>query len=148
MSERELLQLIANQVNRLTKDVEEIRSTMATKNEMEEIRSTMATKNEMEEIRSTMATKSDLEEISSTMTKEMDEIKSTMATKEELAEIKAIVIRCENDHGQKLGALLDGYKQHSEILIQHTVRLERIEEKIDVHDIRIHVIEKTINSKR
>ena len=124
MSERELLQLIANQVNRLTKDVEEIRSTMATKSELEEIRSTMATKNEMEEIR------------------------STMATKEELAKIKAIVIRCENDHGEKLGALLDGYKQHSEILNEHTVRLERIEEKIDAHDIRIHVLEKTINSKR
>ena len=135
MSERELLQLIANQVNRLAKDVDDIKSTMATNSDLDEIRSTMATKSDLDEIRSTMATKSGLNKLKSTMTKEMDEIKSTMASKEELAEIKAIVIRWENDQGQKLDALLDIYKQNSKILKEHTVRLERIEEKIDAHDI-------------
>lgn len=41
------------------------------------------------------------------LTKDMNEVKATMATKEELGEIKNIVIRIENDHGQKLGVLLN-----------------------------------------
>ncbi len=80
------------------------------------------------------------------LTKDVDEMKDTMATKQELAEVKAIVIKSENDHGQKLGALLDGYKQNSEILEDHTLRLERIEEKVTEHNIKIHVLEK--DSKR
>ena len=60
---------------------------------------------------------------------DMAEIKSTLptlATKQELAEvksevnsIKAIVVKIENDHGQKLGALLDGYKQNTERMDRH-----------------------------
>jgi hypothetical protein len=43
----------------------------------------------------------------------------TLATKQELAELKNIVVRIENDHGQKIGALLDGYKLLSERLDRH-----------------------------
>ena len=63
------------------------------------------------------------------LTVDVEEIKKTLptlATKEELGEvksevdsIKAIVVRIENDHGQKLGALLDGYKQTAERLDRH-----------------------------
>jgi phage-related minor tail protein len=59
---------------------------------------------------------------------------ATLATKEELAEVKAeiisiksIVIRIENDHGQKLGVLLNGYKQNA-------ARLDRVEAKLAEHD--------------
>ena len=145
VSERELLEIIAVQVGKLTKDVDEIketittlatkeelaeiRSTMATKEEFAEIRSTMATKEELAEIRSTMATKEELAEIRSTMAtkEELAEIRSTMATKEELEEIKNIVIRIENDHGQKLNALFDGYNLNSE-------KLDRIEKEVAKHE--------------
>lgn len=56
------------------------------------------------------------------LTVDVDEIKKTLptlATKEELAEVKNIVVRIENDHGQKLGALLNGYKLHEERLDKH-----------------------------
>ncbi len=65
---------------------------------------------------------------------ELAEVKATMATKDELAEIKAdvqfiknTVIKIENDHGQKLGALLNGYKLNSE-------RLDRVEAKLAQHE--------------
>ncbi len=152
MTDRELLELIAAQVGKLTVDVDEIkatlptmatkdelaeiRSTIATKDDLAEIRSTMATKDNLAEIRSTMATKDNLAEIRSTMaTKdELAEIRSTMATKDELAEVKndlkfvkETVIRIENDHGQKLGALFDGYKLNSE-------KLDRIEKEVAKHE--------------
>lgn len=72
ITDRELLELIAAQVGKLTVDVEEIKKTLP-----------------------------------------------TLAAKEELAEVKNIVVRIENDHGQKLGALLDGYKLLSERLDRH-----------------------------
>ena len=72
ITDRELLELIAAQVGKLTVDVEEIKKTLP-----------------------------------------------TLAAKEELAEVKNIVVRIENDHGQKLGALLNGYKLHLERLDRH-----------------------------
>ena len=45
----------------------------------------------------------------------------------ELASVKATVIRIENDHGEKLGALFDGYKLNSE-------KLDRIEAEVTRHD--------------
>lgn len=63
------------------------------------------------------------------LTVDVEEIKKTLptlATKQELSElkkevnsIKSIVVRIENDHGQKLGALLNGYKLHEERLDKH-----------------------------
>ena len=61
------------------------------------------------------------------LTKDMTIVKTTMATKDELASVKATVIRIENDHGQKFGALFDGYKLNSE-------KLDRIEAEVTKHD--------------
>jgi len=76
------------------------------------------------------------------LTKDLAEVKATMATKQELAEvksevssIKAIVIRIENDHGQKLGALFNGYKLMSE-------RLDRIDKEVAEHE---EIISKRLN---
>lgn len=44
-------------------------------------------------------------------------------TKNELQEVKKTVVRIENDHGQKLGALFDGHKLNSE-------KLDRIEAEV------------------
>jgi len=87
MTDRELLELIANQLGVLTVDVEEIKNILPT----------LAIKQELAEIKS------------------------------EVDSVKAIVVRIENDHGQKLGALLNGYKLHSE-------RLERLEKDVARHE--------------
>lgn len=41
----------------------------------------------------------------------------------EISELKRVVLRIETDHGNKLDALFDGYKQHSD-------RLDRIEAQV------------------
>lgn len=46
--------------------------------------------------------------------------------KSEISEVKKTVIRIENDHGKKLEALFDGYKQNSE-------KLNRIEDEVAKH---------------
>ena len=45
----------------------------------------------------------------------------------EVKEIKKTLIRIEQNHGNKLEALFDGYKQHSD-------QLDRIEEKVSRHE--------------
>ena len=64
-------------------------------------------------------------------------IESNMATKQELAEVKAdlkfnqkIILKIENEHGQKLSALFDGYKQNSEKLDRIAAEVSRHEEFI------------------
>ncbi len=44
-----------------------------------------------------------------------------------LSSIENTVVRIENDHGQKLDALFDGYKQNSE-------KLDRIEKQVAKHE--------------
>ena len=44
-----------------------------------------------------------------------------------LTNVEGIVVRIEKDHGQKLGALFDGYKLNSE-------KLERIEAEVIKHE--------------
>ncbi|MHB1127351.1 MAG: hypothetical protein ACYC2T_10450 [Bacillota bacterium] len=58
------------------------------------------------------------------------------------------VARIEHEHGEKLSALFDGYKLLSETLSDHTARLERIEEKVTSHDIKIEILDKTKAAKR
>ena len=138
MTDRDMLELIAMQVARLTKDVDEIKANMATKQELAatnqslaEIRKTMATKQELAEIRKTMATKQELAATNQSLAVTNQRL---AATNQELAEVKAevssikdIVVRIEIDHGQKLGALLNGYTQNAE-------RLDRVEAKLAEHD--------------
>jgi len=54
----------------------------------------------------------------------------------------------EHDHGTKLSALLDGYKQYTEILDGHTAQLDRIEDRVTHHDIKISILDKTKSNKR
>lgn len=55
------------------------------------------------------------------LTMDMDEIKS------EAKDVKKTVLKIENEHGEKLSALFDGYKQNSE-------KLDRIEEEVSKHE--------------
>ena len=47
--------------------------------------------------------------------------------KQELTEVKQRVINIENNHGKKLSALFDGYKQNSD-------KLDRIQEEVSKHE--------------
>lgn len=66
--------------------------------------------------------------------KRFESIEANIATKQELDSVKVevrsvkeTVIRIENDHGQKLGALFDGHKINSE-------KLNRIEAEVSKHE--------------
>jgi regulator of replication initiation timing len=124
VTDRELLEQIAAQVGTLTKELAGVRTNMAT------MEANMATKDELAEIRANMATMG-----ANMATKdELAEIRANMATKNELADVRAdltrvkeIVVRIENDNGQKLGALFDGYAQNAD-------KLDRIEKIVARHD--------------
>ena len=47
--------------------------------------------------------------------------------KTEIEEVKKTVIKIEDEHGKKLNALFDGYKQNSE-------KLQRIEDEVSKHE--------------
>jgi predicted nucleic acid-binding Zn-ribbon protein len=55
--------------------------------------------------------------------------------------LKNDVLRIEHDHGQKLQALFDGYKQHDQRLDVLEKKIDNLTEKVDRHDIKIQVIE-------
>jgi len=59
--------------------------------------------------------------------------------------LEDIVTRIENDHGRKLEALFDGWKQNTEQLKRHGEILERIESKLEKHEVEIKVIKGSKN---
>ena len=126
MMDRELLELVANQMAKLTKDVDEMKANMTTKDELAAIKADVKfNKDELAAIKADAKfTKDELVEIKT----------DAKITKDELAEIKAdvkftkeAVIKIESDHGHKLGALFDGYKLNSE-------KLDRIETEVAKHE--------------
>ncbi len=62
--------------------------------------------------------------------------------------IDKLEIRMENEVFDKMAALFDGYLHNAEVLAEHTIILERIEDKISSHDIQIQVLDKTKSNKR
>ena len=60
-----------------------------------------------------------------------------LAIKTDIQDVKETVIRIEADHGQKLGALFDGYKLNAE-------KLDRIEEKQQAQDENLETIERVV----
>ena len=62
--------------------------------------------------------------------------------------LQAAVARIEVEHGNKLSALLDGYHHNAEALERVEIRLERVEAKIESHDIQISVLDRTKTNRR
>ena len=58
------------------------------------------------------------------------------------------IARIEYDHGEKLAALFEGYQSIKETLADHTDRLQRIEDKLETHEIQINVLDSTKANKR
>jgi len=65
---------------------------------------------------------------------ELNDIKTELSKKAD----KTDIVRIENEHGQKLDALLDGYKQLHEKQEEHDKRFDRIETKLDNLSIRVN----------
>lgn len=70
-------------------------------------------------------TKKNFQETNDSLRAEMQ--KGFEAVNLELQEVKNAIVRIENDHGQKLSALFDGYKQNSD-------KLDRIEVEVAKHE--------------
>jgi uncharacterized protein involved in exopolysaccharide biosynthesis len=58
------------------------------------------------------------------------------------------IARIEYEHREKLAALFDGYQSIKETLDDHTDRLQRIEDKLETHEIQINVLDSTKANKR
>ena len=62
-------------------------------------------------------------------------------TKEDIRSLKNNVLRIEQEHGKKLNALFDGYKQTYEKLETVESKLDALSDKVERHDIKIQVID-------
>lgn len=85
-----------------------------------------------------------LESMYSEINKRFDSIESKLDQKAD----KADIVWIENEHGKKLDALFDGYKQAFEKLQEHDNRFDHIENKLDNlffkvsnHDSKLEVLE-------
>ena len=66
----------------------------------------------------------DLQEVKMDMQEVKQEVK---ANTENINNVEKVVVRIENDHGNRLEALFDGYKQNSE-------QLSKIEKEVSQHE--------------
>lgn len=85
-----------------------------------------------------------MEKMYSDINKRFDILESKLDKKAD----KTDIVRMENDHGKKLDALFDGYKQTHEKLQEHDKRFDNIESKLDnlslrvsSHDSKLEVLE-------
>ena len=52
------------------------------------------------------------------------------------------VTRIENEHDRKIDLALDGYRQVYEKLLEHDLRFDTLEARLDTHDTQIGVLKK------
>lgn len=70
-------------------------------------------------------TKEEMQKGFKAVNEKLDNVETSLRA--EIQEVKNTVVRIENDHGQKLNALFDGYKQNSD-------KLDRIETEVSKHE--------------
>jgi hypothetical protein len=63
-------------------------------------------------------------------------------TANKLTAIDNRTIMIKNEHGKKIEAAIDGYKQVYEKLLEHDKRFDSIDEKLSLHDLQIEVLRK------
>ena len=81
--------------------------------------------------------------------KRMDGLDSRMdGLEKNQHDLQVAAARIEIEHGNKLAALLDGYHHNAESLERVEIRLERVEAKIESHDIQISVLDRTKTNRR
>lgn len=65
-------------------------------------------------------------------------------TKEDIRSLKNDVLRIENEHGSKLEALFDGYKQQEKILNEHSKQLADVNNKLDYLTLSVNAQDKRL----
>lgn len=55
-------------------------------------------------------------------------------------EINGNIIKLENDHGQKLNALFDGYKQSIEGIKEINEKLDKLTDRVEKQEIKLQVL--------
>lgn len=63
-------------------------------------------------------------------------------------QLRQNLARIEFEHREKLSALSDSYQSITGTLADHTNRLQRIEDKLETHEIQIKVLDSTKANKR
>jgi uncharacterized protein YaaR (DUF327 family) len=61
-------------------------------------------------------------------------------TNEKLNDVKGHILRIENDHGQKLNVLLDGYKQNAEGITEINGKLDKLTDRVENQEIKLQVL--------
>lgn len=87
--------------------------------------------------------KKQLEEIPA-IKKQLEEIPKM---KEELRRISGTVARIEADHGEKLMALFDVFKIHSEKFVKQDERIKNIEKQLQKHDDILYFLNQKIQKE-
>jgi DNA anti-recombination protein RmuC len=117
-SDRELLELVVAQVSKLTMEVSGIKSDMT------------GMKTDMTGMKTDMTgMKTDISGMKTDMQEGFNQVYADMQkgfnqVNERIDKVEKTVLKIEQEHGEKLSALFDGYKQNSE-------KLECLDEKVD-----------------
>jgi uncharacterized coiled-coil protein SlyX len=101
------LDLILNELRKLTDRIGTVESNMATKSHVAEIEARMATKDDIAEIESRMATKDDIAELPYIKQAVLENSQSIAYLSDTLRQVAETVARIEVNHGDKLAALFD-----------------------------------------
>jgi len=112
MTERELLETILQKIGDMDSRITGMKANMVTKEELAGVKGEIT------------STKEELTGVKGEITSTKEEL---TGVKGEIVSIKEIVLKLENEHGQKLSALFDGYKLNSE-------KLDRIESEVTKHE--------------
>lgn len=108
-------------------------------NEIKEIKSRMASKDDLQALESRMATKEDLHTLESTTKDDLQIIKSTMATKEDIQDLKQMIVRhhVENiEADSKLLEMITSVRSDTKSIhdrLDHQIgRIAKTEESLDI----------------
>jgi len=112
MTDRELLELIANQVGNITNRVESLELIA------DQVSNITPMVESLELIANQVGNITNRVESLELIAKEI---------KSEVGSLKTVVVKIENEHGRKLGALFDGYTLNAE-------KLDRIEQEVSKHE--------------
>lgn len=119
MTDRELLELLVSKVTGMEGEVSSLKEGQKSNRELLEI-TTAQVGGLTEKVNG-------LDKKVHTLTTDMIDVKSDLSNvKSEVKDIKKMVIKIEHEHGQKIEALFDGYKQNTE-------KLDRIEQEVMKH---------------
>ena len=133
--EMEEMKVLVQEIPKMKKEIEEMKALVneipKMKKQIEEMKVLVDEIPEM---------KKQLEEIPK-IKKQLEEIPKM---KEELRKISGSVARIEVEHGEKLMALFDAFKVHSEKISEQDSKIEKIEKRLQKHDDMLYFLNQKV----